>query len=70
MQNDDGSESLLNFSIEAGDVVIHRVVRQLIVRRGRLTGKIFNKAFAGSGERLESGTVSSSVERIGEGRRP
>jgi len=70
VQNDDGSESLLNFSMEAGDVVIHRVVRQLIVRRGRLTGKIFNKAFTGSGERLESGTVSSNVERIGEGRRP
>jgi len=70
VQNDDGSESLLNFSMEAGDVVIHRVVRQLIVRRGRLAGKIFNKAFTGSGERLESGTVSSNVERIGEGRRP
>jgi type IV secretion system protein VirB9 len=70
VQNDDGSESLLNFSMEGGDVVIHRVVRQLIVRRGRLTGSIFNKAFTGSGERLESGTVSSSVERVGEGRRP
>jgi type IV secretion system protein VirB9 len=70
VQNDDGSESLLNFSMEAGDVVIHRVVRQLIVRRGRLTGRIFNKAYTGSGERLESGTVSSSVERVGEGRRP
>jgi len=70
VQNDDGSESLLNFSMEAGDVVIHRVVRQLIVRRGRLTGKIFNRAFSGSGERLESGTVSSSVERVREGRHP
>jgi type IV secretion system protein VirB9 len=70
VQNDDGSESLLNFSMDAGDVVIHRVVRQLIIRRGRLTGKIVNKGFTGSGERLESGTVSPSVERVGEGRRP
>jgi type IV secretion system protein VirB9 len=70
VQNEDGSESLLNFSMQSGDVVIHRVVRQLIVRRGRLTGKIFNKAFTGSGERLESGTVSSNVERVGEGHRP
>jgi type IV secretion system protein VirB9 len=68
--NDDGSESLLNFSMEGGDVVIHRVVRQLIVRRGRLTGRIVNKGFTGSGERLESGTISPTVERIGEGRRP
>jgi type IV secretion system protein VirB9 len=70
VQNEDGSESLLNFSMDSGDVVIHRVVRQLILRRGRLTGKILNKAFTGSGERLESGTVSSKVERVGEGSRP
>lgn len=68
--NDDGSESLLNFSMDADDVVIHRVVRQLIVRRGRLVGRIVNKAFTGSGERLESGTVSPTIERVGEGRRP
>ena len=68
--NDDGSESLLNFSMDAGDIVIHRVVRQLIVRRGRLVGRIVNKGFTGSGDRLESGTVSPTVERVGEGRRP
>jgi type IV secretion system protein VirB9 len=70
VENEDGSESLLNFSMDAGDVVIHRVVGQLILRRGRLTGKILNKGFTGSGERLESGTVSSKVERVGEGPRP
>jgi type IV secretion system protein VirB9 len=68
--NDDGSESLLNFSMDADDVVIHRVVRQLIVRRGRLVGRIVNKTFTGSGERLESGTVSPTVERVGEEGRP
>ena len=70
VQNDDGSESLLNFSMDAGDVVIHRVVPQLIIRRGKLTGIIVNKGFTGSGERLESGTVSPGVERLDEGRRP
>jgi type IV secretion system protein VirB9 len=70
VQNEDGSESLLNFNMDAGDVVIHRVVRQLILRRGRLTGTIINKGFTGPGERLESGTVSSKVERVGEGSRP
>jgi type IV secretion system protein VirB9 len=68
--NDDGSESLLNFSMDGDDIVIHRVVRQLVVRRGRLVGRIVNKGFTGSGERLESGTVSPTVERVGEGRRP
>jgi len=70
VQNDDGTESLLNFSMEDGDIVVHRVVRDLIVRRGRLAGRIFNKAFTGSGERLESGTVSPGVERSSRGDGP
>ena len=69
-RNDDGSESLLNFSMDAGDVVVHRVARQLIVRRGRLSGCIVNKGFNGGGERLESGTVVPGVERVTRGARP
>ena len=63
VSNDDGSESLLNFNMDAGDVVIHRVAARFIVRRGRLTGCIVNKGFAGSGERLESGTIAPEVTR-------
>jgi type IV secretion system protein VirB9 len=59
---------LLNFSMDGDDVVIHRVVRQLIVRRGKLVGRIVNKGFTGSGERLKSGTVSPTIERLDEGR--
>jgi type IV secretion system protein VirB9 len=70
VQNDDGSETLLNFNMNGDEVVIHRVVRQLVVRRGKLAGKIMNQAFTGVGERLETGTVSPGVERLGEGRRP
>ncbi len=63
VRNDDGSESLLNFSVENGSVVIHRVARQFIVRRGRLAGCVVNQGFAGTGERLESGTLSPDVRR-------
>jgi type IV secretion system protein VirB9 len=63
VRNEDGSESLLNFSIEAGDVVIHRVAPKFIVRRGRLTGCIVNRGFAGAGLRLDTGTVSPHIER-------
>lgn len=63
VKNDDGTESLLNFSMEEGDVVIHRVARQFIVRRGKLTGCIVNKGFGGSGDRLDSNTVSPEVSR-------
>jgi len=63
VRNEDGSESLLNFNIEGSDVIVHRVARQLIVRRGKLTGCIVNKGFHGGGERLDTGTVSPNVER-------
>jgi type IV secretion system protein VirB9 len=63
VRNDDGSESLLNFSIDSGEVVIHRIARRLILRRGALTGCIVNKGFSGTGERLPSGTIAPTVER-------
>jgi type IV secretion system protein VirB9 len=63
VRNEDGSESLLNFSMEAGDVVIHRVAPKFVVRRGRLTGCIVNQGFAGAGLRLDTGTVSPRIER-------
>jgi type IV secretion system protein VirB9 len=63
VNNDDGSESLLNFNMDQGDVVIHRVAPRFIVRRGRLTGCIVNKHFVGGGERLNSGTIAPQVTR-------
>jgi type IV secretion system protein VirB9 len=63
--NEDGTESLLNFSMDGGEVVVHRVAPRLVLRRGRLAGCIVNKGYAGSGARLESGTVSPQVERGG-----
>jgi type IV secretion system protein VirB9 len=63
VRNDDDSESLLNFSIEGDDVVIHRVAARFVLRRGKLTGCIVNKGFVGSGERLKSGTISPTLHR-------
>ena len=63
VRSDDGSESLLNYSMEGPDVVIHRLARHFILRRGKLVGCVTNKGFIGSGERLESGTVSPQVHR-------
>lgn len=63
VRNDDGSESLLNFSMDSGDVIVHRVARRFILRRGRLTGCIVNQGFVGGGTRLDSGTVAPEVER-------
>jgi len=68
--NEDGSESLLNFSMDDGDVILHRVARRLILRRGNLTGCIVNKGFQGGGERLKSNTTSDEVERTTKGTHP
>jgi type IV secretion system protein VirB9 len=70
VRNEDGSESLLNFNMDAGDVIVHRVARRFILRRGRLTGCIVNRAFSGSGARLDSGTVAPNVERRVQGSTP
>ena len=63
VRNDDDSEYLLNFSIEDGDVVVYRVARRFVLRRGKLTGCVVNKGFVGSGERLKSGTIAPDVTR-------
>jgi type IV secretion system protein VirB9 len=70
VRNEDNSESLLNFSIDAGDVVIHRVAHRFVLRRGKLTGCVVNQGFSGSGQRLESNTVSPQVDRAVKGQHP
>jgi type IV secretion system protein VirB9 len=70
VRNDDDSESLLNFSMDDGDVIVHRVARRFILRRGKLVGCILNKGFIGGGIRLDSGTVAPDIERSVQGNAP
>lgn len=63
VRNDDGSESLLNFHVSNDEVVIHRVARSLILRRGQLAGCVVNKSFEGGGARMPSNTVAPDVVR-------
>ncbi len=70
VRNDDGSESLVNFTVDADELIVHRVARQFTVRRGGLKGCIVNEDFSGVGERLGSGTVAPAVERAVKGMRP
>ena len=63
VRNDDGTESLVNFSIAGDELIVQRVAAQFVVRRGRLQGCILNQDFGGSGARLKSGTVAPTVER-------
>ncbi len=70
VRNEDDSESLLNYSMDNGDVIVHRVARRFILRRGKLSGCIVNKGFVGAGRRLDSGTVTPDVERRVQGGAP
>lgn len=63
VRNDDGGETLLNFSMHGDELVVQRVAHQFVLRRGALRGCVVNKTFGGAGERLPSGTVSPAVER-------
>jgi type IV secretion system protein VirB9 len=60
---EDASESLVNFSVHDGRIVIHRVAKRLILRRGKLTGCILNESFAGGSAGRPTQTVSDEVER-------
>jgi type IV secretion system protein VirB9 len=67
VKNDDDSESLVNFTVDHDEVVIHRVARSFVLRRGKLVACIQNRSFDGGGERLESETLVPGVERITKG---
>lgn len=70
VQNDDGSESLLNFNVEEDEVVIHRVARRFVLRRGDLVGCVVNRSFAGGGARTPDNTNAPGVRRITAGDKP
>ena len=62
--NADGSESLVNFSMHQGVMVIERIAHRFVLRRGKLVGYVVNKGFTVRGARLASGTISPRVERV------
>lgn len=70
VRNDDGSESLLNFNIENDEVVIHRVARRFVLRRGNLVGCVVNQSFTGGGARTRTNTNVPGVERATAGESP
>ena len=63
MANEDGSESLVNFTVEGDELIVHRVAGRFVLRRGKLLGCVVNRSFVGGGESLSSGTVAPDVVR-------
>jgi type IV secretion system protein VirB9 len=60
----DGTEGLVNFTVVADGVIVHRVAEHLILRRGRLSGCIWDQAYRGAGARLPSETVVPGRQRV------
>jgi type IV secretion system protein VirB9 len=59
VRNPDGRESLVNFTATARGLIVHRVVDQLVLRRGSLTGCLRNRGLAG-GTSPEGGAAHRS----------
>ena len=70
VRNDDGSESLLNFNVQGDDVVIQRVARRFVLRRGGLVGGVVNQSFGGAGARTPTHTSAEGVRRTTTGEGP
>jgi type IV secretion system protein VirB9 len=62
-----GTESLVPFDVRGEFVVVHAVVRELRLRRGREVLCIYNQAFEPYGARPGTGTAASDVERTDKG---
>jgi type IV secretion system protein VirB9 len=62
-----GTESLIPFDVRGEFVVVHAVVRQLRLRRGRDVLCIFNQAFEPYGVNPATGTAAPDVQRTDQG---
>lgn len=60
---DDGREALINTSVNGDWIVVQRVVKRLILRRGPNVACVENRSFDPNGISTPSGTVNGAVQR-------
>ena len=66
---EDGSESLINTSVDANTIVVQRMVRKLVLRKGKAVVCLVNKSFDfDSGRDNTSGTIAPDVQRVLKGK--
>lgn len=68
--NPDGSESLVNTHIDperSDTIVVHKIARQMVLRKGASVACIFNKAFDPEGIGNPAGTTVRGIERVVKG---
>lgn len=67
----EGNESLLNTNVEGNEIVVQRMVRKLILRKGKAVACVVNKSFdLNGGSDNTTGTVAPDVERVIKGALP
>jgi len=59
----EGGESLVNFTVTGDELIVHRIARQFILRRGREVGCIVNRRFDATAGHTRTGTISPDVTR-------
>ena len=62
--NDDGTESLVNSHVDDDTLVVQRVVKKLVFRKGDAMTCLFNETYDPDGQRNNTNTVSPQVTRI------
>ena len=67
--DDEGNEALINTSVVSGNtIVVQRMARQLMLRKGNMVVSVLNKSFdPDGGEDNETGTASPDVLRVTKG---
>ena len=70
--NEDDSESLVNTHVASGNtIVVHRLIRRLMLRRGNAVASIVNRSFdSDGGSDNTTGTVSTDLRRVIKGGQP
>lgn len=68
--NADGSEGLVNRTVEGKTVVIHAVGRKFILRKGKAVACVFNESFDPIGRGHPAGATVPGVERTVNGASP
>lgn len=61
---EDGEESLVNTHVEGDTLVVERMAKKLVLRKGNLVACIFNESYDPNGVALPTGTVSPAVQRV------
>lgn len=69
--DDDGNEALLNTTVEGKEIIVQRLVRKLVLRKGKAVACVVNKSFDPNGGRDNTtGTIATNVQRVIKGAQP